>query len=156
MVAKKAAQAAEIAHVRAGMIGFTVEWIDTDPLGEDGAGPVTATNKNPKQFNCAQKMWENEKFHSWIVEGVFTWVAEVVLVFKLINPRPEKTHREDLIVARHTGRLRDPVKGEDTPINNEIEKQIMAEFMANASRPDCDKNKGVFQKAVYRISCVGL
>lgn len=155
-VARKAAQAAKIAHVRAGMIGLTLEWTDKNPLGDDGESELTATNKNPLQFGCAQKMWDNHQFRAWIAEGFFTWEAEVILVFKLLKPRPDKTHREDIIHVRHTGRLRDPEKGEDTPINNEIEKQIMAELMANSARADGDKNKGVLQFAKYKLVCVGI
>lgn len=154
-VTAKAIQAAKIANVRAGMVGMTLEWIDTNPLGEDGEGELTASNKNPKQFNCAQEMWNQLYYRKWIVEQVFTWEATVTLYFKLLRPRPDKTHRQDIIVVRHTGRLRDPVKGDDTEINAEIEKQIMAEFMANAARPDSDKNKGKFEYAEYKIVCVG-
>jgi hypothetical protein len=154
-VAAKAAQAAKITHVRAGMVGLTLEWTDTNPLGADGESELTATNKNPLQFGCAQKMWDDLTFRKWIAEGVFTWEAEVTLIFKLIRPRPDKTHRDDIIHVRHTGRLRDPIKGEDTPINNEIERQIMVEFLANSARPDGDKNKGVFEAANYKITCVG-
>jgi len=151
----KAKKAANCSFVRAGMVGFTLEWDDTDPLGNDGATIPKASSSNPLQFNCAQDMWDDMQLKKWIVESVFTWVAEITLVFKLIKPRPGKTHREDIIHVRHTGRLRDPIKGENTPINNEIERQIMAEFMANASRPDSDKNKGAFEVANYRIVCVG-
>lgn len=154
-MAAKAEQAHKIAFVRAGMVGYTLEWTDTDPLGHGGASPATASTTNAMQFGCAQKFWDDPKFRRWIVENVFTWEAAIVLNFKLLRPRPDKTHRKDIIVVRHTGRLRDPVKGEDTEINNEIEKQIMAEFMANASRPDIDKNKGEFTYAEYKIVCVG-
>lgn len=154
-VAAKAAQAAKITHVRAGMVGLTLEWADSNPLGADGESELIASNKNPLQFGCAQKMWDNLTFRKWIAEGVFTWEAEVTLIFKLIRPRPDKTHRNDVIHVRHTGRLRDPEKGEDTPINNEIEKQIMAELMANGARQEGDKNKGVFEVANYKIKCVG-
>jgi len=154
-VADKARHAQKIAFVRSGMVGYTLEWIDSDPLGEDGAGEVTASTNNAMQFGCAQKFWDDLKFRRWIVEGVFTWEATVTLNFKLLRPRPDKTHREDIIVVRHTGRLRDKVNGEDTEINNEIERQIMAEFMANAARPDSDKNKGEFTYAEYKIVCVG-
>lgn len=152
---QKAIQASQIAHVRAGMIGFTLEWQDTNPLGKDGESQLTASNKNRLQFNCAQEMWDDMKFRKWIVFEVFTWVTEVTLVFRLIKPRPGKTHREDLIQVRKTGRLRDPVLGENTPINNEVERHIMAELMANSSRPDNDKNKGEFVVANYKIVCVG-
>lgn len=154
-VAAKAKKAAKIAHVRAGMVGMTLEWQDTNPLGNDGESKLKASNKNPKQFNCAQEMWDNPYYRKWIVEGVFTWEAVVTLNFKLLRPRPGKTHRQDIISIRHTCRLRCPINGENTEINNEIEKQIMAEFLANASRPDADKNKGVFEYADYKIVCVG-
>lgn len=155
-VAAKAAKAARVAHVRAGMIGLTLEWTDTRPLGEDGESELTATNKNPLQFGCAQKMWDDLTFRKWITGEVFTWVVKVELVFRLLRPRPNKTHRIDLIELRHTGRLRDPVLGENTPINNEIEREIMLELMLNSSRPDGDKNKGVFELAKYKITCVGI
>ena len=154
-MAAKAAHAAKIAHVRAGMIGFTLEWTDTNPLGPDGETALRASNKNPLQFNCAQELWDDLKFRAWIAEGVFTWCVEVKLIFRLLRSRPDKTHRIDLIEIRHTGRVRDPEKGEDTPLNDEIEKNIMAEFMANSARPDGDKNKGVFELAEYKITCVG-
>jgi hypothetical protein len=154
-VAAKAERAAHIAHVRSGMIGMTLVWRDYNPLGKDGETPLTATNKNPKQFKCAQKMFDDMKYRKMIVEQVYTWEAEITLNFKLLRPGPNKTHRQDIIIIRQTCRLRDPVKGEFTEINNEIEKQIMAEFLANASRPDTDKNKGVFEYADYKIVCVG-
>lgn len=158
VVAEKAKQAVRIANVRKNMIGYCVEWSDTDPLGESGEQPATAssTHSNPRVRAEAQDLWDNLQYRSWITGEVFTWEVEVVLIFKLIKPRPDKTHRDDVIHIRHTGRLRDPLFGEETPINQEIEKQVMAEFMANSARHDGDKNKGVFQKAVYRISCVGL
>jgi hypothetical protein len=152
---KKAKKAASYSYVRAGMVGFTLEWSDTDPLGHSGTTIPKASNTNPLQFNSAQAMWDDMQLKKWIVESVFTWVAEITLVFKLIRPRPGKTHREDVIHVRHTGRLRDPELGENTPINNEIERQIMAEFMANAGRSDTDKNNGTFEIANYRIVCVG-
>lgn len=154
-VTAKAIKAAKIANVRSGMVGMTLEWIDTNPLGEDGEGELKATNKNPRQFNCAQEMWDDPYYRKWIVQEVFTWEATVTLYFKLLRPRPDKTHRKDIINVRHTCRLRDPVKGDDTEINNEIERQIMAEFMANAARQDSDKNKGGFTYAEYKIVCVG-
>lgn len=154
-IQRKAKKAADYSYVRAGMVGFTLEWHDTNPLGEDGESALHVYSKNPLQFNSARDMWADMKLRKWIVESVFTWVAEITLVFKLLKPRPGKTHREDVIQIRHTGRLRDPETGRDTPINNEIEKQIMAEFIANASRPDTDKNKGEFVVANYRVICVG-
>lgn len=156
-MASKAEHAAKIHMVRAGMLGFTLEWIDTDPLGgndETATWPV-ASNSNAMQFGCAQKFWDEEKFRNWIVKNVFTWEARVALNFKLLRPRPDKTHRQDIIVVRHTCRIRDPHKGDDTAMNNEIERHIMAEFMANAARPDGDKNKGAFEYAEYKIVCVG-
>lgn len=154
-VTAKAIKAEKIYHVRAGMVGMTLAWTDRNPLGDDGESDLTATNKNPKQFNCAQEMWDDLYYRKWIVQEVFTWDVTVVLNFKLLRPRPDKTHRQDIINIRHTGRLRDPIKGDDTEINAEIERQIMAEFMANAARPDSDKNKGEFTYAEYKIVCVG-
>jgi hypothetical protein len=153
--AAKARKASKIAHVRAGMVGMALEWSDTNPLGNDGESALKANNKNPKQLNCAQEMWNDEYYRKWIIGEVFTWEATVTLNFRLIRPRPGKTHRQDIIIARHTCRLRCPINGENTEINNEIEKQIMAEFIANAARPDTDKNKGVFEVAEYKIVCVG-
>jgi hypothetical protein len=36
-MAAKAEHAQKIAFVRAGMVGYTLEWTDTDPLGHGGA-----------------------------------------------------------------------------------------------------------------------
>jgi hypothetical protein len=66
-MASKAEHAQKIAFVRAGMVGYTLEWIDTDPLGENGAGEVTASTNNAMQFGCAQKFWDELKFRRWIV-----------------------------------------------------------------------------------------
>jgi hypothetical protein len=158
VVAEKAKQAVRIANVRKNMIGYCVEWVDTDPLGDSGEQPARAssTHSNQRVRAEAQDLWDNLHYRAWITGEVFTWEAEVVLVFRLLKPRPDKTHRDDIVYVRHTGRLRDPIFGEDTPINREIEKQIMAEFLANSARPDGDKNKGVFVKANYKITCVGI
>jgi len=108
------------------------------------------------QRGCAESLWAEMKFRTWIVEEVFTWVAELELVFDLPNSKTDKKERVDFYEFRHTCRLRDPIKGEDTKLNNEIERKIMAEFLVNAERPDGDKNKGVFRIANYKIICVGV
>lgn len=155
----KAIRAVEISGVRKDVIGLTLKWIDTDPLGDgredESSLEVCSVNHDAHIRSLAVSNWDNLDMRTWIVTSVFTWVAVVKVVFELPNNK-NNSHKIDEFEFRVTDHLRHPQKGDDTKLNNEIINKIMASRLGNTFYGDDDKNMGVFVRAEYEVVCVGV
>jgi hypothetical protein len=88
-----------------------------------------------------------------MISQELTWDVEVHLYYLLPNHKTKKARIEPIVFVQR-GKMEDSLDNLSA-INHRIEKEIMAANMSNSLRPD-DKNKGIFEKAVYKITCVGL
>jgi len=142
--------------LRRDIVGLELVWIDRNPLGSDGCdGLPRAKSHNPSPIVAAgvEFAFQDQSYRKWMINQELTWDVEVRLHYLL--PK-NKNNRERIvpIVFVQRGKMEDSLDNLSA-INARIEREIMAENMANSLRPD-NKNKGVFEKAVYKITCVGL
>lgn len=151
------ARAEKLEHLRRDCIGLVLTWTDRNPLGDGGCdGLPKATSLNPCPLTAAGvvESFLDPYYRNWIIEQEFAWSIDIELYFALPNHK-SKNLRMDPIQFTQRGAMKDPL-GDLSGINSRIERAIMYSLLVNQNRPDGDKNKGVFEKAVYRISCVGL
>lgn len=142
--------------LRKDVIGLSLKWTDTNPLGEDGcSGLPVATSHNPSIIVRAgvEYAFKDRTYRAWLVKQELTWEVELALYYSLPNNKTKSGRIEPIHFVKR-GKMEDS-QDNLSAINARIEKLILASTMANALRPD-NKNKGVFEKAVYCISCVGL
>lgn len=155
--AKSFALTAKREQLRTDILGLVLSWEDLNPLGSDGCeGLPKATSMNPSPLvrDGVEAAFQDQVYRKWLIEQEFTWEIDVELHYTLPFSKT-KSHKIDPIHFVQRGMMKDPA-GDLGAINRRIESAIMYLRIVNGMRPDGDKNKGVFQKAVYRISCVGL
>ncbi len=156
-VAKTFALTAKREQLRTDILGLVLEWEDRNPLGDDGCDGLpkaTSHNLSPLVREGVEAAFHDVTYRKWLIEQEFTWEIDVELHYTLPFSKT-KSRKIDPIYFIQRGMMKDPV-GDLGAINRRIEAAIMYWRLVNNFRRDGDKNKGVFQKAVYRISCVGL
>lgn len=145
-------------QVRKDCLGLILEWIDKNPLGDDGC-----ENKLPKASSVNPSSairegvvaaFQDVDYRKWLIEQEFEWEIDVELHYRLPNHK-NKTHKVEPIYFIQRGCMKDP-EGNLSEINVRICGLITYLRLVNEFRPDGDKNKGVFEFARYRVSCVGL
>jgi len=142
--------------LRRDVVGLELSWVDTNPLGDggcDGLPRVKSHNQSPIVAAGVEFAFQDQTYRKWLIEQEFLWDVEVQLHY-LLPKNATKSKRIVPIVFVQRGKMKDDID-KLSAINSRIEKEILAENMANSLRPD-NKNKGVFEKAVYKITCVGL
>lgn len=142
--------------LRRDVVGLELQWVDITPLGADGCdGLPRAKSYNPSAVVVAgvEYAFQDQTYRAWLVSQEFTWDVEIHLHYLLPNHKTKKARIVPIVFVQR-GKMEDDMDSLSA-INYRIEKAIMAENMSNSLRPD-DKNKGVFEKAVYKITCVGL
>jgi len=142
--------------LRKDIVGLVLTWTDTNPLGDDGCSGLphaVSHNPNAKVREAVVAAFNQAEYRSWMVSQELTWEVDIELHYALPSSKT-KAGRIDPIYFVQRGKMED---GSDNlgAINARIEKLIIASRLANHLRPE-NKNKGVFQKAVYRITCVDL
>jgi hypothetical protein len=143
-------------QLRTDILGIVLTWTDTNPLGESGcSGLPHVVSHNPSQLvrDGVVAAFQDVDYRRWMITQEFTWEVDIELHYALPNSTT-KAGRIDPIYFIQRGKMEDSIDNLSA-INARIERLIMASRLANDMRPE-NKNKGVFQKAVYRISCVGL
>jgi hypothetical protein len=156
-VAKTFAMTAKREQLRADILGLVLTWEDKNPLGDDGcSGLPKATSHNPSPLvrEGVEAAFQDVGYRKWLIEQEFTWEIDVELHYSLPFSKT-KSQKIDPIYFVQRGMMKDPV-GDLGAINRRIESAVMYSRLVNNHRPDGDKNKGVFQVAKYRITCVGL
>ncbi len=142
--------------LRTDILGIVLKWTDLNPLGDggcDGLPAVASHNPSSLVRDGVIAAFQDAEYRSWMVSQEFTWDVDIELVYRLPNNKT-KSHRTDPIQFVQRGKMEDS-SDNFCAINARIERLIMYSRLLNHLRPD-NKNKGVFEKAVYRISCVGL
>lgn len=142
--------------LRTDILGLVLTWTDTNPLGAGGCSGLPAVvSHNPSLLvrEGVVAAFQDRDYRAWLVSNEFTWLIDIDLVYRLPNNK-NKSHRIDPIYFTQRGKMEDSLDNLSA-INHRIEKWIMSSTLSNHLRPD-NKNKGVFEKAVYRISCVGM
>jgi hypothetical protein len=142
--------------LRKDVLGLVLTWTDTNPLGDDGcSGLPDAVSRNPNKLVRAgvEFAFKDATYRKWLINQEFEWEVDVSLHYSLPNSKT-KSGRIDPIYFVQRGKMEDSLDNLSA-INARIEKWILSSTLSNHLRPD-NKNKGVFEKAVYRISCVGL
>lgn len=143
-------------QLRTDILGIVLTWTDINPMGDDGCnGLPNVVSHNPSALvrEGVIAAFQDPVYRQWMTTQEFTWDVDIELHYLLPNSAT-KSGRIDPIHFVQRGRMEDSVDNLSA-INARIERLIMASRLANHLRPE-NKNKGVFQKAVYRISCVGL
>lgn len=143
-------------QLRSDILGIVLTWTDTNPLGDDGCnGLPHVVSHNPSLLvrDGVVAAFQDPVYRRWMTTQEFTWEVDIELHYSLPNSAT-KAGRIDPIHFVQRGKMGESVDNLSA-INARIERLIMASRLANHLRPE-NKNKGVFQKAVYRISCVGL
>lgn len=155
--ALKNAITAKCELLRTDILGLVLTWEDLNPLGDDGcSGLPKATSMNPSPLvrDGVVAAFQDVDYRAWLIDQDFTWEVDVELHYSLPFSKT-KSRKIDPVYFVQRGKMKDPV-GDLGAINRRIEAAVMYSRFVNNFRPDGDKNKGVFEKAVYRISCVGL
>jgi len=143
-------------QLRTDILGIVLTWVDTNPLGDDGcSGLPSVVSHNPSLLvrDGVVAAFQDVDYRRWMVTQEFTWEVDIELHYSLPNSKT-KSARIDPIYFVQRGKMEDSCDNLSA-INARIERLIMYYQLLNHMRPN-DKNKGVFEKAVYRISCVGL
>lgn len=142
--------------LRRDIVGLELVWVDTNPLGADGCdGLPRAKSHNPSPIVAAgvEYAFKDQSYRKWMINQELTWDVEIHLHYLTPNHKTKKARIVPIVFVQR-GKMEDEMD-KLSAINYRIEKAIMAENMSNSLRPN-DKNKGVFEKAVYKITCVGL
>lgn len=150
------ARTAKHEQLRTDILGIVLTWTDTNPMGNDGCNGlphVASHNPSPLVRDGVIAAFQDPVYRKWMTTQEFTWQVDIELHYALPNSAT-KSGRIDPIYFVQRGKMEDSCENLSA-INARIERLIMASRLANYMRPE-NKNKGVFQKAVYRISCVGL
>lgn len=142
--------------LRRDIVGLELVWVDTNPLGSDGCDGLPRAkshNHSPIVAAGVEYAFNDQLYRKWMISQELTWDVDIHLHYLTPNSKTKKARIVPIVFVQR-GKMEDDMDSLST-INYRIEKAIMAENMSNSLRPD-DKNKGVFEKAVYKITCVGL
>lgn len=155
--AKRIARSDMHESLRRDIVGLELTWDDYNPMGDDGcSGLPTAVSHNPCQLTREGVIaaFRDPDYRAWMIEQEFTWLVDIELWYRLPNSKT-KSHRIDPVYFTQRGSMKDK-EGDLSAINVRIEKDILLSRMLNEQRPDGDKNKGVFEVAKYKITCIGV
>jgi hypothetical protein len=145
-------------QLRKDVLGLVLTWTDTNPLGSDGCSGFPAVEStNPCLLSRSGVIYSfkaDNEYRQWVISNEFEWEIDIELVYALPNNKTN-SHRIEPIYFVQRGAMKDSVD-ELSSINKKIEGLITHSMLLNGLRPDDDKNKGVFEVAKYRVSCVGL
>ena len=133
-------------RARAGMMGFSIAWIDLDPFSEDAeiaGGEID--HHNPVQRLICQDMWK--RCSHWIVNTEFTWVVRMVVIF---DAEKNGGHEFDF---NYTGTLRG---AKSEMLNDAMQSAFEEAHEANNSYPDGHKNKGKYLQTEFVAKIVGV
>jgi hypothetical protein len=131
--AVRCAETATRERLRTDILGLVLTWTDTNPLGDDGCnGLPDAVSHNPSSLvrKGVVDAFQEQGYRAWMVSQEFTWQVDIDLVYLLPNNKT-KSRRIDPIFFVQRGKMEDSTD--------------------NLSAINCR-----IEKAVYRISCVGL
>lgn len=145
-------------ELRKNILGLVLTWIDRNPLGDDGCtgySSIESHNKNQLIRDgvvCSFKA--DAEYRDWIFSSEFEWEVDIEVVYSLPNNKT-KSHRIEPICFVKRGIMKD-LNVVTSPIDKIAIDLITHSKLVNEFRPDGDKNKGVFEFARYRVSCIGL
>ena len=142
--------------LRRDLVGLELFWVDTNPLGRDGCDGLPRAkshHSSPIVASGVEFAFTDNSYRKWMINQELTWDVEVRLHYLLPKNKKKKARIEPIVFVQR-GKMEDKID-QLGAINERIEREIMAINLSNALRPD-NKNKGVFEKAEYKITCVGL
>lgn len=143
--------------LRRDIIGLELSWSDSNPIGDGGTSGLPAVKShNPSLLvrPGVEASFQDPEYRAWMVEQEFTWEVDVELWYRLPNNKT-KSHRIDPVYFVQRGRMKDS-QDDLSAINARIEREILRSRMVNEQRPEGDKNKGVFEQAKYKVTCVDV
>lgn len=142
--------------LRLDVVGLHLEWEDTEPLSDKGTTTFPVASSFNKNHTAAQGViysFKDPEFRNWLTQQVFNWRIDIEMIFKTPN-RANKSHKIEPIYFEERGKMKDDLDNL-SGINFRIEKLMMGIMLNNSEIPEGHKNKGIFEKAVYRLTCIG-
>lgn len=135
-------------RARAGMRGFSLSWIDTDPFSELGdiqGGQVD--HANPTQKLICRDMWR--RCSQWIVTQEFTWH----IVMRVVYTCTKKGDKHDDIELDITCSLRG---NKSDMLNDKLEAFYINSLSLNADLKAGHKNRGVYSHCEFLAVVIGV
>jgi len=150
---KKASAAKWLANEKRKLIGFTVMWRDSNPLGEADRRFIShdcVTHANSiKKLHCL-KMWKHQS--RFVLTTEFTWLIFAEVVFKTPN-KMHSTHGLDEGEFRLTAPFQAPG---DSRMNDAILEHIESAIERNNRLPEGHKNKGTYLYVNFQATIEGV